>query len=292
MFPARFDYLAPTSVAEAVGALRTLGDDATVLAGGQSLIPLMKLRLATPAYLIDIGRLDELGGIRVDDQGGLVIGALTTEHDLERSELTLRRCPVLAEASAVVADPLVRSRATLGGNLAHADPANDHPAVMLALGAELLARGPDSDRVIPADEFFLGMFETSLAHDELLAAVRIPAMAPGSGCVYVKKERQAGDFAIAGAAAWVLIENGVIVDARVGLTNAGPTPARATAVEDRLRGEPAHARTAERAGRTAARDVDLSGSLRGTADYRRQIVGIAVEEALAAAVARAGGRAS
>jgi carbon-monoxide dehydrogenase medium subunit len=291
MFPARFDYLAPTSIAEAVGALRTLGDDAKVLAGGQSLIPLMKLRLATPAYLVDIGRLDELGGVRVDDEGRLVIGALTTERDLERSELVRQRCPVVAEASATVADPLVRSRATLGGNLAHADPANDHPAVMLAIDAELLARGPDGERAIPADEFFVGMFETSLADDELLTAVRIPAAPPGAGCVYVKKEQQAGDFATAGAAAWVLVEDGVIADARVGLTNAGPVPARATALEDRLRGERADAGTAERVGRTVAGDIEPSDSLRGSAGYRRQMVTIAVETALSAAVARAAGRA-
>jgi carbon-monoxide dehydrogenase medium subunit len=163
---------------------------------------------------------------------------------------------------------------------------------MLALGAELLARGPDGERVIPADEFFVGMFETSLADDELLTAMRIPAVPPGVGCVYVKKERQAGDFAIAGAAAWVLVEDGVIADARVGLTNVGLMPKRATALEDRLRGERADVGTAERVGRTVADDVDPSESIRGSADYRRQMVSIAVEEALSAAIARAGGRAA
>jgi carbon-monoxide dehydrogenase medium subunit len=294
MFPARFDYIAPTSIAEAVQALRSLGEDAKVLAGGQSLIPLMKLRLATPAYLVDIGRIEELAGIRADDDGWLLVGAMATERDLERSGLVRRGWPVVAEASATVADPLVRTRATLGGNLAHADPANDHPAVMLALGADVLVQGPDGQRAIPARELFTGMFETSLEPDELLTAIRIPPLPARAACVYVKKERQAGDFAIAGAAAWVRVEDGLIAEARVALTNVGPMPERARALEERLMGERADPGTAERIGATVAGDVEPSESLRGSADYRRQMVRVAVEDALAAAVAgaQARGRAS
>lgn len=289
MFPARFDYIAPRNVAEVVDTLRSLDGDAKVLAGGQSLIPLMKLRMATPSHVVDISRIGELNGVRVDSDGRLVIGALATQYELERSALVRRGWPVVAQASAVIADPLVRARATIGGNLAHADPANDQPAVMLALDAEILVSGPDGERIVPVGQFFTGMFETSLADDELVTAIRLPAPAADAACVYVKKERQAGDFAIAGAAAWVRVEGRVIAEARVGLTNAGPMPERALALEDRLQGESADPATVERIGGTVARDVSPSESIRGGVAYRRQMVRIAVEEALAGAVVRARG---
>ena len=207
MIPGPFAYHRAGSVAEALALLAEHGDEAKLLAGGQSLIPLMRFRLANPAVLIDINPIAALRGLRLED-GDLVIGALTREVELERSPLVGERYPLLADAAAVIADPLVRNLATVGGNLAHADPANDHPAAMIASGRCCTSPGPSGERVIPVDDFFVDTFTTALAPDELLTAIRLPAPPPRSGGAYVKFERKVGDYAIAAAAAHLSLRRG------------------------------------------------------------------------------------
>src|SRR5882724_9687312 len=202
MIPPTFDYHAPTTLPEAIALLGRLGEDAKILSGGQSLLPLLKLRFARPAHLVDIGRIPGLDYIK-EEEGFLKIGALVRESALESSSLIRSKYPILIDTAAVIADPIVRNLATVAGNLAHGDPANDHPAVMLALGAEVTATGPSGERRIPIDAFFTGPFETALRHDELLTEIRVPAPAPRSGGSYMKLERKVGDFATAGVAAQV-----------------------------------------------------------------------------------------
>jgi aerobic carbon-monoxide dehydrogenase medium subunit len=286
MYPAPFEYVAAATLDEAIEALTHHGDEAKVLAGGQSLIPLMKLRLAAPSVLVDIGRIGELIGIAEPVDAHWVIGALTTESEIERSAQVAARMPILADATALIADPLVRNRGTIGGNLAHADPANDHPAVMLACAAEVVAWGPAGERVIPIDDFFVDMFTTSLSHDEVVTAVRLPAVAEGEGSAYVKLERQVGDFAVAGAAAWLRVEDGVVRAARIGLTNAAAMPVRASAAESFLVGQPADASSAAAAAAAAAADLAPSASARGSARYRRAMFRVVVEQALTKAASR------
>ena len=252
MIPSAFDYHAPGTLEEAVALLERLGDEAKVLSGGQSLLPLLKLRLGDAGHLVDIGRIPGLTGIREAD-GCLRIGGATREADLERSELIREKYPILLDTAAVIADPLVRNRATVGGNLAHGDPANDHPATMLALEAEVVARGPGGERTISITSFFTGLFATALAPAEILTEIRIPVPPPHSGGAYVKLERKVGDFATAATAAQVALgAQGEIARAGIGLTNAGPTPIKATAAEAYLRGTAA-GRGDHRRGRAAGR---------------------------------------
>src|SRR5712691_5341219 len=219
MIAAAFDYHAPGSITEATALLAKLGEEAKVLSGGQSLIPLMKLRLASPRHLVDINGIPGLSYVREAD-GFLHIGALTRESELEESELIRTRYPLLHDTTKVIADPLVRNLATVGGNLAHGDPANDHPATMLALGATVVTRGAEGERTIPIAQFFTGLFTTALAHDEILTEIRIPIASARGGGAYVKLERKVGDFATAGAAAQVtLAQNGTVEHAGIGLTN-------------------------------------------------------------------------
>src|SRR5438034_1051377 len=218
MIPAAFEYHAPSTVGEATALLAKLGEDAKILSGGQSFIPLMKLRLANPLHLVDINGIAGLAYIREAD-GVLRIGGLTRESELEESELVRTRYPLLHDTSRVIADPIVRNQATVCGNLAHGDPANDHPATMLALGAEVVATGPKGARTIPVKQFFTAVFTTALEANEVLTEIRIPAPPPGSGGAYLKLERKVGDFATAGAAAFLVIGGGVIEAAGVGLTN-------------------------------------------------------------------------
>src|SRR5262245_54617251 len=231
MIPAPFDYHAPTTLSEAIALLQQHGDDAKVLSGGQSLLPLLKLRVGAAAHLIDIGRIPGLEYIK-EEGGFLKIGGRTRESELERSEVVKSKYPILHDTARVIADPLVRNRATVGGNLAHADPANDHPATMLALGAEVTVMGPNGQRTISIDRFFTGLFSTALAPDEILTEVRVPIPPPKSGGAYVKLERKVGDFATAGAAAQVTLAAGGEIDGvGIGLTAAGPTPIKATDAE-------------------------------------------------------------
>ncbi len=288
MIPAAFEYEAPTELAQAIDALARSGGEAKVLAGGQSLIPLMKFRLAQPARLIDLNKIRGLSYIRED--GELRIGALTREHELEESALIRARYPIIADTAAVVADPLVRNLATIGGNLAHADPANDHPAAMLALRATIVARGPKGERAIPIDEFFVDTFTTALAPDEILTELRIPKAAPRSGGAYLKLERKVGDFAIVGvAASLTLDERGRIAAAGIGLTNVGPTAIRARRAEAALRGQAPDEKTIAAAAAEAAAESRPVTDLRGPADYKRDIVRVLTARALRRAVARTQG---
>jgi carbon-monoxide dehydrogenase medium subunit len=290
VYPAKFEYADPATVAEALDCLvEHADDDVKVLAGGQSLIPLMKLRFARPGYLVDINRIGELRGVRPAD-GGLRIGALVREAELEADLEAGRRFPILHDASRVIADPVVRNLATVGGNLAHGDPANDHPAVMVALEASIVARGPEGVRTIAAADFFPGLFETALAPTELLTEIRIPAPAPGTGSAYVKFERQAGDYAIAAVAARVTVDAaGAVGDARLVYTGVGERPQRAEAAEQTLIGQALTPETGRAAASAAAARLDFDDDLRGPAAYKRRVAIAVTERALRRAADRAAG---
>ena len=290
MIPSAFDYHAPGTLDEAVGLLERLGDEAKVLSGGQSLLPLLKLRLGDAGHLVDIGRIPGLTGI-AEAGGFLRIGGATREADLERSDLIREKYPILLDTAVVIADPLVRNRATVGGNLAHGDPANDHPATMLALEAEVVARGSVGERTIPITRFFTGLFTTALAPAEILTEIRIPVPPPRSGGAYVKLERKVGDYATAATAAQVTLGGqGEIARIGIGLTNAGPTPIKATAAEDYLRGRQPDAAAIAEAARLAAEATSPSADRRGSVEYKRDMARVLTSRALARAVERAGGQ--
>jgi aerobic carbon-monoxide dehydrogenase medium subunit len=289
MIPAPFDYHAPGSLAEAIGLLQQHGDDAKVLSGGQSLLPLLKLRLASAAHLVDIGRIPGLEYIK-EEGGYLKIGGRTRESALERSDVIKAKYPILHDTALVIADPLVRNRATVGGNLAHADPANDHPATMLALGAEVVAAGAGGERVIPITRFFTGIFSTALRPGEILVEIRIPAPPPRSGGAYVKLERKVGDFATAAAAAQVTIgADGKVARAGIALTSAGPTPIKATAAEQFLVGKLPDGAAVAQASKLASDAASPSADRRGSVEYKREMARVLTARALTRAVARAGG---
>jgi len=289
MIPAPFDYHAPGSLAEAIGLLQQHGDDAKVLSGGQSLLPLLKLRLASTAHLVDIGRIPGLEYIK-EEGGYLKIGGRTRESALERSDVIKAKYPILHDTALVIADPLVRNRATVGGNLAHADPANDHPATMLALGAEVVAAGAGGERVIPITQFFTGIFSTALRPGEILVEIRIPAPPPRSGGAYVKLERKVGDFATAAAAAQLTIgADGKVARAGIALTSAGPTPIKATAAEQFLLGKLPDGAAIAQASKLASDAASPSADRRGSVEYKREMARVLTARALAKAIARAGG---
>jgi len=289
MIPAAFDYHAPKTLAEAVGLLSQFGDGAKVLSGGQSLLPLLKLRLGQAAHLVDIGRIPGLEYIK--EEGGMLrIGGRTRESALEHSDLIRSRYPILLDTALVIADPLVRNMATVGGNLAHGDPGNDHPATMLVLGAQVVATGRGGQRVIPIDKFFLGLFSTALKPDEIVTEIRIPMPAPHSGGAYVKFERKVGDYATAAAAAYVTLgASGTVAQVGLALTNVGPTAVRATAAEQQLVGKKPDATALEAAGRTAAQATSPSADRRGAPDYKKEMGRVLAVRALKKAVERAGG---
>ena len=290
MIPSAFDYHAPGTLDEAVALLERLGDEAKVLSGGQSLLPLLKLRLGDAGHLVDIGRIPGLTGITETD-GCLRIGGATREADLERSDLIREKYPILLDTAVVIADPLVRNRATVGGNLAHGDPANDHPATMLALEADVVARGPGGERTIPITRFFTGLFATALAPAEILTEIRIPVPPPRSGGAYVKLERKVGDFATAAAAAQVTLGGqGEVARIGIGLTNAGPTPIKATAAEDHLRGRQPDDEAIAEAARLAADAASPSADRRGSVEYKRDMARVLTGRAITRAVQRAGGQ--
>ena len=290
MIPSAFDYHAPDTLDEAVALLARLGDEAKVLSGGQSLLPLLKLRLGDAGHLVDIGRIPGLTGITEAD-GYLRIGGATREADLERSDLIREKYPILLDTAAVIADPLVRNRATVGGNLAHGDPANDHPATMLALEAEVVARGPGGERTVPITSFFTGLFATALAPAEILTEIRIPVPPARSGGAYIKLERKVGDYATAATAAQVTLGGqGEIARIGIGLTNAGPTPIKATAAEGYLRGRQPDAEAIAEAARLAAEATSPSADRRGSVEYKRDMARVLTSRAVARAVERAGGQ--
>jgi carbon-monoxide dehydrogenase medium subunit len=290
LIPGSFDYLAAHSVNEAVALLDQHGDDAKILAGGQSLIPLIRFRLARPSVLIDINRIDGLEYIRETD-GTLHIGALTREVDLDNSTLISERYPILFETSTVVADPVVRNWATVGGNLAHADPANDHPATMLALGAQVVVVGPKGERVLSIREFFTDVpFETALQSNEMLTEIRVPAPIQRSGGAYFKLERKVGDYAIAGVAAYIALDNnGNVSYAGIGLTNVGPVPIKARDAERSLLGKPLDDASIHQAADLAAAAAQPISDTRGPAEYKRDMVRTLTVRALRKALSRATG---
>ena len=289
MIPAAFDYHSPETLAEAIELLGRYRDDAKVLSGGQSLLPLLKLRLGAAGHLVDIGKIPDLEYVR-EDGGFLKIGGRTREATVEASDLIRRKYPILADTAAVIADPLVRNLATVGGNLAHGDPANDHPATMLALGARVVATGPKGARTIPIDEFFTGLFSTALTPDEILTEIQIPVPSPRSGGAYVKLERKVGDFATAAAAAQVTLgAGGRIERAGIALTNAGPTPIRASEAEKSLAGKKGDAAAIAEASRLAGEAADPSPDRRGSVEYKKNMARVLTARALAKAIARAQG---
>jgi len=287
MIPAAFEYHVPSTIGEATALLAKLGEDAKVLSGGQSLIPLMKLRLANPAHLVDINAIPGLSGIREAD-GSLRIGALTRESDLEESEIVRARYPLLHDTSKVIADPIVRNLATVGGNLAHGDPANDHPATMLALGAEIVAVGPKGERRMPIATFFTGPFETGLKPDEILVEIRIPVPPARSGGAYLKLERKVGDFATAAVAVQVTLgANGACEQAGIGLTNVGLTPIKATKAEASLKGKALDESAIKQAAELASQAAEPSADLRGSVEYKKDLVRVLTARALRKAAERA-----
>jgi carbon-monoxide dehydrogenase medium subunit len=290
MIPAAFDYAAPATLEEAIDLLARGRGDAKVLSGGQSLLPLLKLRLGTVGTLVDLRRVPGLSYIK-EEGGRLRIGGATRECELERSELVRTRYPLLFDTALVIADPLVRNRATVGGNLAHGDPANDHPATMLAYGAEIVAHGPGGERIIPIAEFFRGPFETALAGDEILTEIRIPAPASRSGGAYFKLERKVGDFATAAVAVQLtLTADGTVQAAGIALTNVADVPVKAAQAESHLRGKQPSPDVLAEAGRLAGEAASPTADWKGSVEYKRNVTRVLAARALAKAVERAGGK--
>ncbi|HEV8633926.1 MAG TPA: xanthine dehydrogenase family protein subunit M [Chloroflexota bacterium] len=288
MIPAAFDYQAPASVEEAVKLLDQLGDRAKVLAGGHSLIPIMKLRLAQPEVLVDIGRIGDLRQVRRHD-GRLAIGALVTHAEVTRNGAIREGCPLLAETASEIGDIQVRNRGTLGGALAHADPAADYPATILALDAEIVAQGPAGRRTIRASDFFTGMLSTALAPNELLVEVLVPTYGRGTGGAYLKMPNKASHYAVVGVAALARLEGGRVASLAVAITGAGAQPIRARAVERALQGQAPSEDAVARAAGSAAEGLDLLSDVHGSAEYRAHIARVFTRRAILEAVRRAGG---
>jgi len=286
MIPREFEYHAPATLPDALALLAQLGDEAKLLAGGHSLLPMMKLRFAQPAHLIDLGKIGALKGIR-EDGGTLVIGAMTTENEIVWSKLLQQQCPLLVEGARQISDPQVRYKGTIGGDISHGDPGNDHPAMMLALSASFVLDGPDGKRVVPADGFFLGMYDTLMKPDEIMTEIRIPVPATGTGYSYSKLKRKTGDFAAAAAAVLLRMKGGVVDDARIALTNVGPTPLRASKAEDALRGRKSDDAAIADAARLAMSICAPSADQRGDEEYKTAMAGEMTQRALRSALARA-----
>lgn len=288
MIPPSFEYLRPKTIPEAIQMLQQHGDAAKILSGGQSLIPMMKLRLARPGILIDINRIAGLSHIK-EEGGFLKIGGLTREAELEAAPLVRSKYPILADTTHVIADPQVRNLATVAGNLAHGDPANDHPATMIALGAQVVANGPRGERVIPIEEFFVSLFMTALQHDEILTEVRIPILPARSGGAYQKLERKVGDFATAAVAVQLTLDTqSTCQKAGIGLTNVGATPIKAKKAEASLQGKKLDDTVIAQAAQLAADEAEPSADLRGSVEYKRGLVKELARRALVLAVDRAG----
>ena len=289
MIPPQFEYYAPRSVDEAVAQLQRFDGEAKVLAGGHSLIPLLKLRLAQPQAVIDINRIPGLAYIR-EDGNLLKIGATTRTNDLLGSDLLRRSYPIFTDAAHQIADPLVRNLGTVGGNVCHGDPGNDLPACMLALGAEMAVVGPNGPRSIPAAQFYKDTFVTALGPTDLLVEVRIPKARPHQGTAYHKIEKRVGDFAMAGAAASLVLDaNGRVESAGIGLTNVGPTALLAADAAKSLIGQAPDDPHLAQASQLAERQAQPSADLRGPVDYKRAMAGVLTHRVLQRAVARAKG---
>jgi len=285
VIPPSFAYHAPRSVGEAINLLNTLGDDAKLLAGGHSLLPMMKLRFAEPGALIDINRIPELRGIA--EQGGVIrIGAMTSENELIASPLLQQRIPLLPEAAKLIADPQVRNRGTIGGDIAHGDPGNDHPAIMMALDATFVLQGPGGERQVKAVDFFHGTYMTALADNEILTAILITPPPAGSGYAYQKLKRKTGDWATAGAAVILQMKAGVVTYATIGLTNVAPTALRARTAEAALIGKPVTDATLEAVSQLVRAQCDPAEDLRGDIEYKTAMAGEMTKRSIRAAAAR------
>ncbi len=289
MIPPSFDYVAPRSLDEGVKFLEKQGDDAKILAGGHSLIPLLRFRLSSPKYLVDINRIPALEYIR-ESEGYLHIGPLTRYVDVEGSQLIQSKYPVLSDAAGHIADPLVRNMGTVGGNICHSDPANDLPATMLALGASMVALGPSGERVINAEEFFVDTFQTALKPTELLKDIRVPIPSPHTGSAYMKLERRAGDFPIVGVAAQVRLNpQGSCESVGLGLTAAGPKALKPKGAEASLLGKKLGEKEIREAASLASQDSNPISDLRGPAEYKREMIRVLSIRALQRASDRARG---
>jgi len=286
MIPRHFEYHAPQSLNEALALLKQFGDEAKLLAGGHSLLPMMKMRFAEPAHLIDLGRLAELKGIREVGKA-LHIGAMTTENELIWSPVVQELCPLLVEGARLIADPQVRYKGTIGGDISHGDPGNDHPAIMLALGASFVLSGSKGERVVPATDFFLDTYTTALKSVEVLTEIRIPVPAAGTGWCYAKLKRKTGDFATAAAAVLLKMKGDTIQEVAVALTNAGPTPLKATKAENALRGKKwSDAAVSEAVGQAMSICTPVADQ-RGDVEYKTAMTGEMVHRALHTARSRA-----
>ncbi|HEY9287443.1 MAG TPA: xanthine dehydrogenase family protein subunit M [Candidatus Dormibacteraeota bacterium] len=279
MIPASFDYVAPRTVPEAIAELVKHGQEAKVLAGGHSLIPLMKLRLSTPSFLVDIGRINNLNYIREED-GHVAIGALTTHHDIQLSELIRRKLPLLSSAAGQIGDPQVRNRGTIGGAAAHADPFGDFPACLLALDAEFTVVSPKGERNIAARDFFVDTFTSALEPNEIVREIRIATPPEGSKGTYLKFSRRSQDWAIVAVAAQVSVSGHEVKDVAIGLTGMGSTPLRAKGVEQALRGKAGHDDEIRAAAEHAAESTNPTQDLNGSPDYRRHLAKVLTRRAL------------
>jgi carbon-monoxide dehydrogenase medium subunit len=285
MIPSCFEYHKATSIADAIAKLQD-NEDAKLLAGGHSLLPMMKLRFSEAPYLVDINGIEGLKGISIDGDT-ITIGAMTTENELIRSDILQQYCPLLVEAAKLVADPQVRNKGTIGGDVAHGDPGNDHPAVMLALDAHLIIHGPDGERTIPANGFFLGTYWTALEEYEILVAIKVPALTSGTGHGYHKLKRKTGDYAVAGSAVVVEMNGDVVRDIRIGLTNVAPMAIRAEAAEDLIRGKRVDDVLLKAVEKAIVAACDPAVDLRGDEEYKSHMAAIMARRSIIQAIENA-----
>ena len=286
MYPAQFEYHKAGTVKEALDLLAKYKDEAKLLAGGHSLLPAMKLRLAQPKHLIDLGKVSGLAGVK-EEGGTLVIGAMTTHYAIESSAVLKSKCPLLPEVAGHIGDPMVRNMGTLGGNLAHADPAADWPAAVIALGAELVAEGPKGKRTIKVDDFFKGLLTTALADNEILTEIRVQACGANVKCAYAKFPHPASRFAVVGVAAVLTLDGGgKISKASIGITGAGTKATRAKGVEAAIAGKPADAASIQAAASSAAEGVDVQAELQGSVEYKQHLLRVFAKRAMEAAAAK------
>jgi aerobic carbon-monoxide dehydrogenase medium subunit len=279
MIPREFEYHAPQTIPDAIGLLEQFGDEAKLLAGGHSLLPMMKMRFAQPGHLIDLGRIRELKGIR-EDAGMLRIGAMTTQNEIIWSKLLQDKCPLLVEGARLIADPQVRYKGTIGGDVSHGDPGNDHPALMLVLGASFVLTASSGERVVPADGFFVGSYATLMTPGEIMTEIRVPVPAPNTGYCYAKLKRKVGDFATAAAAVTLRVHGDKVEQVAIALTNVGATVLRARAAEDSLQGKVMNDTSIAEAARLAMSICDPAADQRGDAEYKTAMAGEMTQRAL------------
>jgi len=287
MKPAKFEYFDPRSIQEVVALMEKYGEEASILAGGQSLVPLMNMRLARPSYIIDMGKIPELSYIKQKEDGGLAIGAMTTHREIEKSELIRATHPILSQAASLIGHPQVRNRGTIGGSLCHADPAAEFPTTILALEGELKALGPNGERTIKAMDFFLGYLTTSLQRQEILTEISIPPWPSGTGWAFLELSRRSGDMAIVGIALLiVLTEAGICERVNIALAGVGPTPIKAWKAEEELRGKTIDDASIEKAAQKASEEVEPASDVHASSEYRKEMVRVFTKRALTEALAR------